>query len=102
MLQEENKTDPWDISDLNEVLKSLKKDKSRDPYNLANELFKPDVAGEDLKLALLKLLNRIKSEQLCPKCLEICNITSIWKQKGPRKQVYSYRGIFVSLFLGQS
>ena len=55
-----NKTDPWTLSDLDNVLQGLKKNKSRDPNGLANEIFKPDVAGSDLKLAILKLMNRIR------------------------------------------
>ena len=62
-------------------------------------MFKKDAAGDDLKVAILKLMNRIKNEQKYPKCLEICNITSIWKMKGPRNKFSSYRGIFrVSIF----
>ena len=59
----------------------------------------PKVAGEYPKLAVLKLMNRIKDEQIFPKCLELCNISSIWKMKGPRNQFKSNRGIFrVSIF----
>ena len=75
-------------------MKHLKKDKSRDPLGLANELFDPNVAGDDLKLALLKLLNRIKLEQIYPKALEVCNISSIYKNKGSRNSFENYRGIF--------
>ena len=88
------KTPPWSMKDLELVLKNLKKEKSRDPHGLANELFGPDVAGDDLKLAVLKLMNRIKDEQIYPKCLELCNISSIWKKKGSRNNFESYRGIF--------
>ena len=59
-----------------------------------NELFKNGVAGEDLKAAVLKLMNRIKSEQIYPKALEIANITAIYKNKGPKNNFDSYRGIF--------
>ena len=90
----ENKTPPWSRKDLEKVLNQLKKDKSRDPHGLANEIFKNEVAGQDLKEALLKLMNRIKSEQKYPKPLEYCNISSIWKKKGPRNKFESYRGIF--------
>ena len=73
--------------------------KSRDPYGLANELFMPGVAGDDLKLAILKLMNKIKEEQKYPQCLELCNISSIWKRKGSRNNFESYRGIFrVTIF----
>ena len=53
----------------------------------------------DLKLAILKLMNRIKEEQIFPDCLQKCNISSIWKRKGSRSNFESYRGIFrVSIF----
>ena len=94
-----NKTDSWDMADLDIVLKKLKNNKSRDPHGLVNELFKDETAGEDLKVAILHLMNRIKDEQIYPKCLELCNISSIWKLKGPRNRFNSYRGIFrVSIF----
>ena len=96
---ETNKTKPWTRKDLDKVLAQLKKDKSRDPFGLANEIFKPETAGNDLKEAILKLMNRIKDEQKFPKMLEKCNISSIWKQKGPRNEFKSYRGIFrVAIF----
>ena len=94
-----NKTPPWELPELQQVLDKLKNNKSRDPNGLANELFKKDAAGDDLKRAILKLMNRIKEEQKYPKCLELCNISSIWKMKGPRNKFSSYRGIFrVSIF----
>ena len=74
--------------------KQLKKNKSRDPHGLTNEIFKSEVAGSDFKVAILALMNRIKSEQIYPKAMELCNITSIWKKKGPRNEFKSYRGIF--------
>ena len=93
------KTPKWTMTDLNVVLKSLKKQKSRDPYGLANDIFRHEVVGDDLKLAILNLMNRIKDEQRYPKCLEHCNISSIWKLKGSRNSFDSYRGIFrVTIF----
>ena len=81
-LASQNTTKPWSIEDLDIVLKGLKTNKSRDPLGYLNELFKPGVIGDDLKLGLLKLMNRIKEKQEFPKCFEICNISSIFKQKG--------------------
>ena len=52
------KTPEWTMKDLDVVLKNLKKQKSRDPYGLANELFLPEVAGDDFKLAILRLMNK--------------------------------------------
>ena len=94
-----NITPPWEMKHLEKVLKYLKKNKSRDPLGLANELFRPEVAGDDLKLAVLKLMNKIKREQIFPECLQLCNISSIWKRKGPMNDFESYRGIFrVTIF----
>ena len=55
-----NKTPPWEMRHLDKVLKNLKRNKSRDPLGYCNELFRPEVAVDDLKLAILKLMNRIK------------------------------------------
>ena len=49
----------WTLKDLNLVLKKLKNNKSRDPTGLINEIFKPGVIGQDLKLGMLKLFNKI-------------------------------------------
>ena len=53
----DSKTDPWNIEDLESVLRYLKKNKSKDPFGYANELFDADIAGEDLKKAILILMN---------------------------------------------
>ena len=47
----------WTTIDIDRVLSSLKNNKSRDPHNLINEIFKPGVIGVDLKNSLLELLN---------------------------------------------
>jgi hypothetical protein len=52
-----------------------------------------EVAGEDLKLAVLKLVNIIKDRQQFPEALRNCNITPIHKKKS-RKDLKNYRGIF--------
>ena len=69
------KTPPWEMKHLHLVLKDLKTNKSRDPLGLSNAIFKPNVAGSDFKLAILKLMNNIKERQTYPKALETCNIT---------------------------
>ena len=39
-------------------------------------------------------MNRIKLEQIFPHCLELCNISSLWKRKGNRNDFDFYSGIF--------
>ena len=89
----DNKSPEWTPEDLEQVLKNLKKNKSRAPLGNANELFKPAVAGEDLKLAILLLVNKIKDKLELPEVLKMCNVTSIYK-KGKRSKFNNYRGIF--------
>ena len=93
-LTKENKSEPWKMDDLEEVLKALAKDKSRDALGHANEIFRSDVAGSDLKLAMLKLMNKIKQKSQYSEALEPCNITTLFKNKGSRKDFFFYRGIF--------
>ena len=90
----QNKTPDWTMTDLEKVLKYLKLNKSRDPYGFANEVFKPDVAGDDLKLAVLHLMNKIKRDQTFPSSLELCNISCLYKSKGSRQSFDSHRGVF--------
>ena len=92
-----NQTKDWTIEELDDVLKHLKTNKCRDALGFLNELLKLDVIGDDLKLAILRLMNRIKQTQEYPKCLELCNITSIFKRKGSINEFGQYRGIFRAL-----
>ena len=87
------------MEDLNKVLRNLKKNKARDPLGYCNELFRPEVAGDDLKMAILKMMNKIKKDQIFPESLQLCNISSIWKKKSSRNDFDAYRGIFtVTIF----
>ena len=89
-----NTTPDWNMDHLEAVLKYLKKNKNRDPFGYANDIFHTDVAGDNLKKALLILMNRIKRDQKYPQVLEDCDITSIFKNKGARNSFENYRGIF--------
>ena len=89
-----NVTEPWSMEDLEKATSDLENGKARDALDYANELFKKEVAGTDLKEAVLKLMNLIKSKQKYPECLEPCNITSLYKHKGSHKDFNNYRGVF--------
>ena len=47
-----------------------------------------------LILAIIKLMNRIKTELFFPKPLKVCNVTNLYKNKGLKQQFDSHRGIF--------
>ena len=89
------KSEPWKESNLNKVLSSLKKNKSRDPHGLINDLFKPGVIGSDLKVSLLKLFNEIKDKIQIPEFIQWANITSLYKGKGEKLDLNNERGIFI-------
>ena len=61
---------------------------------MANDCFNPKVAEEDLIEANKKIMNRIKSDLIRPDSLNLCKISSIYKQKGPINEFSSYRGTF--------
>ena len=90
----QNKSKEWSHEDVMHVLKGLKIGKSKDPYDLPNELFKPGVAGEDLINATRIIMNRMKDELTVPENINVCNVTNLYKNKGDRTQYNSYRGIF--------
>ena len=93
-LAAQNKSPPWSIMDVTNVLKSLKQGKAKDPYDMPNEIFKPGVAGDDLILAVTNLMNRIKYELTFPSLMNKCNVTNLYKKKGSKQSYNSYRGIF--------
>ena len=74
-------------------MKNLGQDKSRDADGYANKLFMLSVAGDDLQLAVLKMLNVIKDKQQFPEALTKCNITSLHKKKA-QNYFENYRGVF--------
>ena len=86
-----NKTPPWTMGKLETVLSKLKLNKSRDPHGLTNDLFRLESIGDDLKFAILKLMNRIKEEQFYPSFFETCDISAFLKNKGNVKNLNFYR-----------
>ena len=80
-----NKTEPWTTKNVEAAIRSLNMGTSKDPYGLPNELFKKGVAGKGLINAIVKLMNAIKeSPKEYPSVMELCNVTSIYKNKGDR------------------
>ena len=62
---------------------------------MISEIFKPGTIGEELELAVLSLMNSIKSENLTPNFMKMADITSILKKKGSKQDIENDRGIFV-------
>ena len=89
------KTPQWNLEQLDEVLKSLKNNKTYDPHMMINELFKVGCIGEDLEEAILLLVNGIKEELQLPEYFKFGDIISIYKNRGSRYDMNNDRGIFI-------
>ena len=89
------KSEPWNLNDLEIVLKTLKQGKSRDPNGWVRDLFFSDIAGKDLKVSILKLFNKIKEENFIPDFIRKADITTIYKGKGEKSNLENDRGIFL-------
>ena len=100
-LENESKiiTPPWTLVELEKVLSSLKSGKARDPSGLICDLFKNPIGGIDLKMSILKLVNKTKEALIIPQFFCNSNISSIWKKKGDVLKLEQHRGLcLVSLF----
>ena len=56
-LSEDKISEPWTMNDMDNALRDLKRNKSRDNDGYINEIFKSDIIGKDLKDSLLIMCN---------------------------------------------
>ena len=89
------KYEPWKLENMRVVLKALKKNKSKDPHGLINELFRPENIGSDMEISILLLLNKIKENLTMPDFMQFANIVSIYKGKKSKNLLENDRGIFI-------
>ena len=80
---EDKKIAEFSMEELEEVLRNLKNNISRDPEGLVNEIFKDGTIGRNLKLSLLRVMNLCKAERMIPKEMLKTNITTIPKKGSP-------------------
>ena len=77
------------------AISKLKKGKSPGPDELPAEIF--IYAGKGLLEELLKLFNKIKETKVIPDQWNLVHITTIYKNKGSKKELVNYRGIFLTI-----
>ena len=95
----EKKTKPWTMASLMSAIKLLKKNKARDPHGWANELFQDGVAGQQLKLSILHILNQMKDKNEIPEFIRKADVCTIYKGKGSKNDLLNDRGVFVVTIL---
>ena len=86
---------PWSMEELRVISKELKNNQCRDPNSLISEIFKEGVIGNDLKVAILDMMNMILETFHIPDELLKADISSIWKRKGSKMELSNDRGIFI-------
>ena len=74
------KTAPFQMEDLEKVLKGLKADKSWGPDGLSRSIFKNSTVGTDLKESLLKMFNKLKNAGKVPSFMREATVTTIPKR----------------------
>ena len=83
------------MEELDNVLRTSKTGKARDPEGMVRELFQPNIIGSDLKLSLLYLLNNVKATGVLPKFMRKATIITIPKKAKSRLHLKNERGIFL-------
>ena len=94
-LASSSKSEPWSRGQLEQVLKQLKEGKSRDPNGWVRDIFNNEVAGEKLKISLLMLFNKMKTNNYIPDFIRNADVTTIYKGKGDKFNLENDRGIFL-------
>ena len=89
-----NKSPDWKISELEDVLDEIKKNKACNPYGLNRSIFHSKCIGSDLKKSLLILFNKIKTCGKLPDFMKKATISTIPKS-GSKLVLKNERGIVV-------
>ncbi len=91
-------SDPFLPSEMNCVIKSLKNNSpGLDGY--PPSLFKR--AGVGVRKSLLEVINMIKASKDIPEQWDLVKIVAIYKQKGSKKMLKYYRGIFLTIVISK-
>ena len=85
---------PFTLKELRKVVARLKNNKCPGVDGFPAELFK--CAGDGVLKSLLTIFNEVKRSKDVPEQWNAVRITTIYKQKGSKKQLKSYRGIFLT------
>ena len=85
---------PFNIEELNTVIKRLKKEKCPGPDEFYNELIIN--AGKNLRDNILEMLNLFWMEEVIPEELYKIDIKTLYKGKGDTAKLQNQRGLFLS------
>ena len=87
------------LKELKAIVARLKNDKCPGVDGFPAELFKN--AGDGVLKSLLSLFNKVKKSKEIPEQWNSVRIATIYKQKGSKKQLKYYRGIFLTIVVSK-
>ena len=90
---------PFSLKELEKASVTLNEDSSPGLDNYPPELFTK--AGTGAVQSMLLLFNRVKEMKQIPEQWELVKIVTIYKQKGSKKKLKYYRGIFLAIVLSK-
>ena len=90
-------TPEFTMKELKRAIAKLKRGKSPGRDGLPAEIFIN--AGEGLLNSLLEVYHKVKSSKEMPSQWDQVSITTIYKNKGSKKELVNYRGIFLTLIV---
>ena len=92
------KSEPdFQYGEIDDAIKSLTKGTAPGPHPIPPEVYKK--AGPGLVMIITKALNRIKHNLTIPSDWLENLIVTIYKNKGSKKELVNYRGIFLTLII---
>ena len=99
LLGESKSSSPFTLEELDKVIRTLKDDSAPGVDKYPPKLFSK--AGKGVRMSMLKLCNRIKETKDIPEQWDLVKIVSIYKQKGSKKKLKFYRGIFLAILISK-
>ena len=90
---------PFTDEEMDKVIFKLKKGKSAGTDDYPPELFIN--SGKGVRKSLLQILNQVKESRKIPDQWNLMKIVTIYKQKGCKKMLKYYRGIFLAIVISK-
>ena len=90
---------PFTDEEMETALMTLKEDSSAGVDRYPPKLFKK--AGSGVVMSLKQMCNKIKQSKDIPEQWELVRFVPIYKQKGSKKKLKYYRGIFLSIIISK-
>ena len=96
---ESSSSHPFTLKELKQIVARLKNNKCPGVDGFPGELFKN--AGDGVLKSLLSVFNKVKIAKDIPEQWNAVRVATMYKQKGSKKELKNYRGIFLTLVVSK-